>query len=55
MSESCGTTFATRLHRSACDASIGGEEHLHRDPDTAGVDEPDDPTVAVVIAAARLE
>ena len=34
---------------------LGGQQHVRRDADAAGVDEPHDPAVAVVVAAARLE
>src|SRR3712207_7796358 len=34
---------------------LRGEQHVRRHPDAARVDQPDDPAVAVVVAAARLE
>ena len=34
---------------------LGGQQHLQRDADAAGVDQPHDPAVAVVEAAPRLE
>ena len=56
-SSSCGTTRETRLHaqRALGVDRLGRQQHLERHAGPAGVDQPHDPAVAVVVAAARLE